>query len=407
MSSNPTISLRNVGKTYRAYDHPIHRLLSQISGQRIGRFKDFHIFKNISFDIHKGETVGIIGKNGSGKSTLLQIICGIRKPTSGTVSVNGRISALLELGSGFQPEFSGHDNIYLQGAIEGLTREEMQDRFPKIIAFADIGDYVDQPVKNYSTGMFVRLAFAVAVHTDPDILIVDEVLAVGDAFFQQKCIEQIIRLQENGTSILVVSHNPYHIERLCHRAAVLHRGQLSELMPAKEILMRYHEMVQEDLTPSSFTKLSYREGTHEVYFESVHIEEAAISPLGAILPSGPMRIVAEIFAERPMRGVRFRFEFCSANNEIVTVAATNGISENWQLDGHCRISFAVDDSLLTSGWYYINAIAGSTYVRLDTWQRALDFKILLQEKEALDLSLDQGVFVSKGSWEIFQSQNRI
>ena len=224
MSEEPIISLRNVSKTYRAYEHPLHRLIARISGGRIGRHKEFHALNNVSFDIHKGETVGIIGRNGSGKSTLLQIICGIRQPTSGSVKVKGRISALLELGSGFQPEFTGRENVFLQGAIIGLTREEMETRFDDIAAFADIGEYIDQPVKTYSSGMFVRLAFAVAVSVEPDILVVDEALSVGDVVFQHKSRKRIQKLIDSGTSLLLVSHDRSLITSACSRGILLDKG---------------------------------------------------------------------------------------------------------------------------------------------------------------------------------------
>ncbi len=195
MSSDKVISVCHLSKTYRAYDHPLHALLSRATGGCVGRHKEFHALSNVSFDVCKGESIGIVGRNGSGKSTLLQLICGIRKPTSGTVAISGRISALLELGSGFHPDFTGRENVFMQGAIVGLSRGEMDAHFDDIAAFADIGEYMEQPVKTYSSGMFVRLAFAIAISVDPDILIVDEALAVGDALFQKRCHERLRRLR--------------------------------------------------------------------------------------------------------------------------------------------------------------------------------------------------------------------
>ncbi len=185
MSSDIVIAARNVGKTYRAYEHPLQALLARLSGGRLGRSKEFRALHEISFEVGRGESVGIVGRNGSGKSTLLQLICGIRQPTSGAVEVRGRISALLELGAGFHPEFSGRENVFMQGALIGLDQAAMEARFDRIAAFADIGEYLEQPVKTYSSGMFVRLAFAVAINVEPDILVVDEALAVGDALFQK------------------------------------------------------------------------------------------------------------------------------------------------------------------------------------------------------------------------------
>lgn len=242
MSSEPVISLRSVSKTYRAYDHPLHGLISRISGGRIGRHKEFHALNDVSINIHKGETVGIIGRNGSGKSTLLQIICGIRQPTSGSVSVKGRISALLELGSGFQPEFTGRENVFLQGAIIGLSREEMEARFDEIAIFADIGEYLDQPVKTYSSGMFVRLAFAVAVAVEPDILVVDEALSVGDMTFQNKCMNKMTMLINAQKTILFVSHNLSAIKLLCDRVIYLENGRMRALGSCTEICDLYEQI---------------------------------------------------------------------------------------------------------------------------------------------------------------------
>lgn len=226
MSSEPVIAVRGVSKSYRDYNHPLQRLLSRFTGSCIGRHKEFHALRDVSFDVHKGETVGILGRNGSGKSTLLQIICGIRQPTTGTVSVKGRVSALLELGSGFHPEYTGRENIFLQGSVVGLDRAEIIARFDDIAAFADIGEYIDQPVHTYSSGMFLRLAFAVGIAVEPDILILDEALAVGDAAFQAKCFRKIGMLKEGGVAILFVSHSTEQISRLCDSAILLDDGAL-------------------------------------------------------------------------------------------------------------------------------------------------------------------------------------
>jgi ABC-type polysaccharide/polyol phosphate transport system ATPase subunit len=207
------------------YAHPMARLRQMILPGGKKHYKEFHALQDVNFEIKKGETVGIIGRNGSGKSTLLQLICGILKPTTGSVEVNGRVSALLELGAGFHPEFTGRENVYMQGAIMGLTRAEMDARFDDIAAFADIGDFIEQPVKTYSSGMFVRLAFAVAVAVEPDILVVDEALAVGDIDFQAKCLLRMRRMMDNGATVFFVSHNLATIGANCSRAIVLEHGR--------------------------------------------------------------------------------------------------------------------------------------------------------------------------------------
>jgi lipopolysaccharide transport system ATP-binding protein len=246
MSCELAISARALSKTYLAYEHPLHALLARATGGRFGRHKSFHALRDVGFDVRKGESIGIIGRNGSGKSTLLQLICGIRKPTSGSVVVTGRISALLELGSGFHPEFSGRENVFMQGAILGLTRREMEARFDDITAFAEIGDYLDQPVKTYSSGMFVRLAFAVAISVDPEILIVDEALAVGDVQFQKRCYERLARMRKAGLTLLLVSHDHEMVRNLTERALLLDHGEVLAWGPTREVSRRYRKQIFEE-----------------------------------------------------------------------------------------------------------------------------------------------------------------
>jgi lipopolysaccharide transport system ATP-binding protein len=226
MHSDVAISVENLTKTYRIFGHPGDRIKQALMlGQK--RFhREFTALQDVSFEIKKGETVGIIGRNGSGKSTLLQLICGILKPTSGAVRVNGRISALLELGAGFNPEFTGRENVYFQGAVMGITKMEMEARFNEIADFADIGEFIDQPVRVYSSGMYLRLAFAVAVNVDSEILVVDEALAVGDAGFRSRCFRRIGELKSAGCTILFVSHETEQIVRLCSHAMLIDAGAL-------------------------------------------------------------------------------------------------------------------------------------------------------------------------------------
>ncbi len=219
------ISVRGVGKMYRIYERPQDRLKQMLWHGRRKYGREFWALRDISFEARKGETVGVVGRNGSGKSTLLQIIAGTLTPTMGDVWVNGRVTALLELGSGFNPEFTGRENIYMNASILGISREEMKTRVDEIIAFADIGEFIDQPTKIYSSGMVVRLAFAVQACLTPDILIVDEALSVGDMYFQTKCMAKIAELRKRGTSILFVSHNIDTVKAICSRAILLDYGR--------------------------------------------------------------------------------------------------------------------------------------------------------------------------------------
>lgn len=243
MSSDAIISARSLGKSYPAWDHPFKRLLHRLTPGLSGHIREFTALRDISFDIGRGETIGIIGHNGSGKSTLLQLICGIRRPTTGEVVVKGRISALLELGAGFHPEFTGRENAFLQGAIQGFSQAEIEARFEDIAAFADIGDYLDQPVKTYSSGMFVRLAFAVAISLEPEILVVDEALSVGDEAFQRKCFARIHAIHENGGTILFVSHSTPAIVELCNRVMLLDHGELAAFGEPKKVVALYHKLI--------------------------------------------------------------------------------------------------------------------------------------------------------------------
>ncbi len=219
------ISIANLTKTYQLYESHADRVKEAFHPLRKKFHRPFHALKNISLDIYQGEFVGIIGRNGSGKSTLLQLITGILQPTSGTIAVNGQISALLELGAGFNPEFTGRENVYLNASILGISRVEIDKNFAQIENFADIGDFIDQPVKTYSSGMFVRLAFAIAINVKPEIFIVDEALAVGDMFFQQKCIRHMEEKMKTCTKVLV-THDMHAVTNLCQRVIVLDRGQL-------------------------------------------------------------------------------------------------------------------------------------------------------------------------------------
>jgi lipopolysaccharide transport system ATP-binding protein len=253
MSSNDiAIRVQGLSKCYGIYANPRDRLAQFILPrlQRlIGRapkqyFREFWALKDVSFEIKKGETVGIIGRNGSGKSTLLQMICGTLSPTSGSIQTNGRIAALLELGSGFNPEFTGRENVYMNASVLGLSNEEINARFDDIVAFADIGDFIEQSVKTYSSGMMVRLAFAVIAHVDADILVVDEALAVGDAFFTQKCMRFLRNFMKTGT-VLFVSHDTGSIKNLCNYAVWLEKGQVIQEGTPKDVCENYLEAFYE------------------------------------------------------------------------------------------------------------------------------------------------------------------
>lgn len=247
-----SIQINDLTKMYRLYEKPIHRLRETLSPSHKKFSKEHYALKGINLEIAKGESVGIVGKNGSGKSTLLKLITGVVTPTEGTIQTKGKIAALLELGAGFNQEYTGIENIYLNGTMMGYSDKEMESRIPDIIEFADIGDFIYQPVKTYSSGMFARLAFAVSINVEPDILIVDETLSVGDTRFQVKCIDKMKQLKEGGTTILFVTHSTEQIKRFCSRGIWIKDGQIkadgeaSHVVDLFDNFMKYGERMLDD-----------------------------------------------------------------------------------------------------------------------------------------------------------------
>ncbi|GAB1545001.1 ABC transporter ATP-binding protein [Scytonema sp. NUACC21] len=246
MSEEIVISLNNVSKCYKRYAHPVDRLKELLLPGK-SRSDEFWALKDINLEISKGKTIGIVGRNGSGKSTLLQIIAGTLTPTTGEVKVKGRVSALLELGSGFNPEFTGRQNVFFNGRLLGLNQQEIEDKFDEIAAFAEIGDFIDEPVKSYSSGMFVRLAFAVAINVNPEILIVDEALSVGDGVFVHRCMAKIKDFQNSGGTILFVSHDIGSVTRLCSEAIWINDGQVVERGLPIDVSKSYQAWIYEKI----------------------------------------------------------------------------------------------------------------------------------------------------------------
>ena len=248
------INVDNVSKIYRLYNKPSDRLKEALGFSKKKLYQEHYALNNVSFEVRKGETVGIIGTNGSGKSTILKIITGVLNPTQGNVSIQGRISALLELGAGFNMEYTGIENIYLNGTMMGFSEEEINAKMDDILSFADIGDFVHQPVKTYSSGMFVRLAFAVAINIDPEILIVDEALSVGDVFFQVKCYHKFEEFKKMGKTILFVSHDLGSISKYCDRVILLNKGVKEAEGKPKEIVDLYKQLMAQNDAPTDVPK---------------------------------------------------------------------------------------------------------------------------------------------------------
>jgi lipopolysaccharide transport system ATP-binding protein len=331
--SDPVISVKNVSKAYRIWENPASRLTAPLlettggilpgapgrwlKSRAAKSYRDFWALKDVSFELNRGEAVGIIGRNGSGKSTLLQIIAGTLQPTEGKVKVNGRVAALLELGSGFNPEFTGRENVYLNATVLGLSRAEIDQRFDSVAAFADIGDFIEQPVKTYSSGMIVRLAFAVSVAVRPDILVVDEALSVGDAAFQRKCYRRIEELRERGCTFLFVSHDLNAVSNLCSRALLLDQGKALFWGEAQECGNRYQQLIFGEATKASLKEY----GDGGASFTKVWIEDLGGAPRDSVASVESFRFCYELTFDQEVVDPVFGFRITNVHG--VLLVSTN------------------------------------------------------------------------------------
>ncbi len=348
MSSEPVIHARGLGKSYGLFAHPVGRLKQALLGRELAPEQKFWALRDLNLDVHEGEVLGIVGRNGAGKSTLLQLLSGILRPSAGQLTVGGRVSALLELGSGFNPEFTGRENVFMNAAILGLSRAETEARLDGILAFADIGRFIDQPVKTYSSGMFVRLAFSIATSIEPDILIIDEALSVGDGAFARKSFDRIMQLREAGKTALICSHSLYHIEALCDRVLWLNQGRPEKLGRPTDVLPDYalslEGAVAADAAASAPQAVSAVEGVARI----VRITLNAEGRVGrsVTLQSGETDLVIEVEFESdpalPPPGVGLGIDTLSG----VVVATANSLNDGvvFARDargrGTARITFA-------------------------------------------------------------------
>lgn len=390
--SEIAISLKNVSKCYRRYKHPVDRL-KEILLPGKSRIDEFWSLRGIDLEIPKGQTVGIVGRNGSGKSTLLQIVAGTLTPTTGQVHVNGRISALLELGSGFNPEFTGRQNVFFNGRLLGLSHQEIEAKFGEIAGFADIGDFIDQPVKTYSSGMFVRLAFAVAVNVDPEVLIVDEALAVGDVVFQHRCMRRMRSMMDSGVTTLFVSHDPGAIKTLCNWAVMIHDGEIYTSGLPNAVIIDYLKLLTqlelgrsqdpEELLQSSTTVQSTRRGNGKALIEEVKLldkygEDPGESPIFSF--NEEVALVINLKVYEFLQECIVGFYICDKNgNEII---GSNTFEENHKIGklspkDEVRIQFKFRLPLRTGS--YSLTVAGTenyTSVTFDWIDNAVVFQVL-------------------------------
>lgn len=383
--SSPAVEFSNVSKSYSIYAAPRDRLKELATFQTRRFHTEFWALRDVSFEVQRGETFCVVGENGSGKSTLLQICAGILAPTSGAAIAHGRVAALLELGSGFNPEFSGKDNVYLNGAILGLSSKEMDRRFPDIEAFAEIGDFINQPVKTYSSGMAVRLAFAVAIHVDPEILLVDEALAVGDVYFRQRCMRKVHELRARGVTILFVSHATGDVKALGDRAMWLEKGVVKALgrtdlvvaqylaaMSEKDRVYQAHEVpagearslqAPEEII-EEIPNVDHRFGDGKAEIIGITVLDAEGSRVSSLKPDSTIVVRISVRAkgnlDRPIVGFMFR------NHLGVDFAGTNTARERQDLapmiaGDVCTVDFYLDlPALYASSFSFSPAIANGS-----------------------------------------------
>jgi lipopolysaccharide transport system ATP-binding protein len=391
--SNPVVSIENLSKRYiighqtdpnDGLRHIVERVLRApgrlLRGQRVRSrtVEDFWALQNVSFEIAQGEVVGIIGRNGAGKSTLLKILSRITEPTEGRVLLRGRVSSLLEVGTGFHPELTGRENVFLNGAILGMGRQEIRRKFDEIVAFADIEKFLDTPVKRYSSGMYVRLAFAVAAHLEPEILIIDEVLAVGDAAFQRKCLGKMGEVAKGGRTVLFVSHNMATISALCSRAVMLRDGCLVASGPVEEVVQGYLAAVSERAKIPAAERTD-RGGTGEVITTGIEVLGVNERPLEEAI-SGQAVKLRHHYRCRDGR----RINNCKVvlvvrcNDRVVFTLATSMVRhESVSLSGEGFIDFKIDELPLAGGTYTLGAL-----IQLE--ERAADVLFGVVEMEVID-----------------------
>jgi lipopolysaccharide transport system ATP-binding protein len=383
------IEVQRLTKLYRLYASPKDRLKEMWSIRGEKYHHEFYALNDISFQVGKGETVGIIGQNGSGKSTLLQIICGVLQPTGGSVLVNGSIAALLELGSGFNPEFTGRENVYLNGALLGFNRKEMDQRFSDIETFAEIGEFISQPVKTYSSGMLVRLAFSVAINVNPDVLIVDEALSVGDAYFQHKCFARIREFQRAGATLLFVSHDPGAVKTLCDRAILLDQGNVIRDGTPDQVLDYYNALIakrEKDLeifqAETSQGRVVTRSGNHQARIDCVELVNHEGKPTRAFQVGEEARIICQVSfkidVDSPTLGFLIRDRL---GNDVFGTNSfyVNPIKRMVRNGEHLQVIFTLPLNIGLGSYSLTVAIhTHDTHVaeNFDWWDQALMFQIV-------------------------------
>ena len=394
------IVAENIGRRFRVYPQRNVTLKEAIVRGRQLRRNVTWALEGVSLAVEPGEAVGLIGRNGSGKTTLLRLIAGIFKPTTGRLDVAGDVGSLLELGAGFHPDFTGRENVYMNGAIHGLKRRYIDERFDEIVGFAELEPFIDAPVRTYSSGMYMRLGFSVATHLDPDILLLDEVFAVGDEAFQRKCIAKILELRERGRTILFVSHAAPAVERLCERAVLLRDGRIAEDGPARNVIATYQKLlaVEEEAAAERHTWGSGEARIVGVRVEGDDGEERRQFVSGSTLVVRLRATMAEVIAPP-----RVAVEFRDANGSLLGASEVDGETLGWQgARGEHEVRFEVPRLPLSDGLYRLSVALGDSrstrlYHRIDP---AAEFTVFPDENS-------RGWFRFEGEWSAVEADRRL
>ena len=375
--SNSAVEVQNVSKMFRLYHEKNQYLKTALLRGRRARYEDFWALKDVSLDIKEGQTFGIIGPNGSGKSTLLKCLAGILTPDSGSITMNGRMSALLELGAGFHPDLSGRENIFLNGAILGMSRAEVTTKFDQIVDFSGLESFIDTPVKNYSSGMVVRLGFAVAINVDPDILVVDEVLAVGDLSFQQRCLEKINDMRSAGQTIILVSHGLSEVSQMCDSVAWISGGRVAEIGTASVVVDDYTNDTRGAVRREN-TMGGSRWGSGEVKFADIRLLDSNANPESRFQTYGPLYLRCFLKTERPVPGLSVQVRINHINGVELWRSSTYRMGfEIPMFESEMVFQLNIPDLNLLEGTYDISAaITDPTETHIfDQWERGLRFDV--------------------------------
>jgi ABC-2 type transport system ATP-binding protein len=392
--SNFAVTVENVWKYFRLYQEKNQYLKSTLLRGRRARYDEFWALKGVDFEIPYGSTFGIIGPNGSGKSTLLKCLAGILSPDKGNVACNGRMAALLELGAGFHPDLSGRENIYLNGAILGMTRSEIDRKLEEIIDFSGLEKFVDTPVKNYSSGMVVRLGFAIATNVDPEILIIDEVLAVGDESFQHRCHEKIESFRQDGRTIILVSHGLMQVAQLCSTVAWLEKGVMKEIGPSYEVISKYTGQ-SHGAAPKTEGEIGERWGSHEAEITRVELVDTQGSPVHVLKTGEPVTIQIDYTAHQPITEPVFGVRFTHLHGTNVWGSNTKRMGFKTEtLRDSGTISLTIPELPILAGTYDLTVALSDNHEshEYDHWERRIRFDVVQYN------SFDQGLIRVEGNW---------